>query len=213
MSKISVHSLEGQSVGSFELADEWMVRDRGEQAVHDYVVRYMANKRAGTACTKTRGLVSGGGKKPYKQKGTGRARAGSIRSPIWKGGGVIFGPRPRDFGGAMNKKTAQLAFRRALSDKIAEDKMRVIDGLKLEAPKTRAVAELLKKLGAERGALLVLAESDENVERSARNLPNVEVALAANVNVYQLLRYPLVVAAREAMDVLSRRLQPAGSST
>lgn len=206
MSKVNVYDLKGASAGETEVADSLLELRRGAQAVHDVVVAYRAGLRAGTASTKERGEVRGGGRKPYRQKGTGRARMGSIRSPILRGGGVVFGPHPRDYSQKINKKVVALAFRRALSEKLAHNAVAVVEGLGQIEPKTRAAAALLKKVAAGGPALLVTAAPSANLIRAARNLPGVEVTTAAQAHTYQVLRYPVIVADAEGLAALQARL-------
>jgi large subunit ribosomal protein L4 len=169
MSKVTVYNVNGGAAGEQEVADGLLELKRGAQAVVDVVTAYRAGIRAGTASTKTRDEVSGGGRKPYKQKGTGRARQGSIRSPILRGGGVVFGPHPRDYSKKVNKKLAALAFRRALSEKLAAGAVVVAAGLEAIEPKTKALAGLLKQAGGGRATLFVTAAVNRNLCRAARN--------------------------------------------
>ena len=206
MSKIAIYHLNGEAAGEKEIADRLLETKRGKQAVADAVTAYRAGIRAGTASTKTRADVSGGGRKPYKQKGTGRARQGSIRSPILRGGGVVFGPHPRDFSKKLNKKTSALAFRRALSEKIAAGAVSVAEGLEGIEPKTKAVAGLLKKVAGGGAALFVTGASNANLSRAARNVPKVEVTTAAQASVYQIARYPAIVADAAGLAALEQRL-------
>lgn len=211
MSKVPLKNSRGEVLGEVEIADGLLVLDRGDQAVHDAVVAYRARGRAGTASTKGKGAVAGTGKKPWRQKGTGRARAGYARSPVWRGGGVAHGPHPRDFGRALPKKAARLAFARAFSARVAEGAVSVLDGVAVpEPPKTRAVADLLKTLGAPRGLLLVVDRVEPNLALAARNLPGVEIAAASDVNTYMVLRWPAMAVTRTAMAVIERRLAAAG---
>ncbi len=209
MSKLPVKNMKGEVLPEMDFADDLMVSGKGTQAVHDSVVAYRAAQRAGTASTKKRGEVSGGGKKPYKQKGTGRARTGSIRSPIWRGGGTIFGPQPRDYTKKVNKKTGRLAFRSAFSAKVAAGEVTVVDQLGLAEPKTRLMADFLKKLGVKTG-LLVVAKVERSVAMAARNIKGLEVATSDSVNTYQILRYPSLLISREAMTTLEQRLRNQG---
>ena len=206
MSKVSIYNLKGEAAGEKEVADASLELKRGAQAVLDVVTAYRAGRRAGTASTKKRSDVSGGGSKPFKQKGTGRARRGSSRSPILRGGGVVFGPHPRDYSKKVNKKAVALAFRRALSEKIAKGAVVVADGLEGIEPKTRAVAALLKKVADGRATLFVTAESVKNLNLAARNIPGVEVTTAAQANTYQVSRYPLIVADAAGFDALQARI-------
>ena len=206
MSKVTVYNLNGEAAGEQEIADGLLETKRGAQAVLDVVTAYRAGLRAGTASTKTRDEVSGGGRKPYKQKGTGRARQGSIRSPILRGGGVVFGTHPRDYSKKVNKKLAALAFRRALSEKLAAGAVVVAAGIEAIEPKTKNVAALLKKLGGGRAVLFVTAAPSKNLVRAARNVAKVEVTTAAQAHTYQIFRYPVIVADAAGLDVLKSRL-------
>lgn len=206
MSKVAKVNLNGEAAGEQEVADGLLELKRGAQAVLDAVTAYRAGIRAGTASTKTRDEVSGGGRKPYKQKGTGRARQGSIRSPILRGGGVVFGPHPRDYAKKLNKKTAALAFRRALSEKIAAGAVSVADGLGSIEPKTKALGALLKKVGGGRAVLFVTAAANKNLNLAARNVTKVEVTTAAQASTYQVFRYPVIVADAAGLEALQARL-------
>ncbi|NLN01876.1 MAG: 50S ribosomal protein L4 [Lentisphaerae bacterium] len=208
MSKINLFNSKGEAAGTVDFADDLLVLDRGEQAVKDVVVATLNARRAGTASTLSKGEVAGSNKKLWRQKGTGRARTGVRQSPIWRGGGVAMGPKPRSFATKINRKAARLAFRRALSGHISKDKVIVIESFDVPDGKTRQMAALLQKLGAGNGRVLLVTERQiPEVERSARNLPKVEVATADNVDVYSLLASRLVVATREALDVLAARMQ------
>ena len=206
MNKLTLYNALGDKTGDVEFPEQLLVRRRGAQAVHDAVVAYLANQRLGTAKTKKRGEVSGGGIKPFKQKGTGRARAGSIRSPIWRGGGVVFGPQPRDYSQKLNKRVARLAFARALSEKLTAGAVIVVDQWELAVPKTKLLAAALKKMNVTRGALLVTADVSRNLALAARNLSGVAVAAASRVNTYQVLRYPHLVVSQAALTQLQQRI-------
>ena len=173
--------------------------------LHQAVVMQLANRRAGTAATKTKGFVRGGGKKPWKQKGTGRARAGSIRSPIWVGGGTVFGPTPRDYSYRMPRTARREALLSALSVKNRDGKLIVVDKFSLEAAKTKIMAQALAELKVT-SALIVIAGADATIERSARNLPKVKVLRVEGVNVYDLLRYDHLVLTEGALKLLAERL-------
>ncbi len=159
----------------------------------------LANKRVGTASVKTRAEVSGGGRKPFRQKGTGRARAGSIRSPLWRGGGIVFGPQPRDYSYRLPRKVRRLALKSALSSKFKNDSIIVVDALNFEAPKTKLMVETLQNLKAGRKALVVTADGDQNVSKSARNIPGVKPLRADFVNVYDLLNYDTLLITKDAV--------------
>ena len=173
--------------------------------LHQAVVMQLANRRAGTAATKTKGFVRGGGKKPFKQKGTGRARAGSIRSPIWVGGGTVFGPTPRDYSYRMPRTARREALLSALSVKNRDGKLIVVDKFSLEAAKTKIMAQALAELNVT-SALIVIAGADATIERSARNLPKVKVLRVEGLNVYDLLRYDHLVLTEGALKILEERL-------
>lgn len=206
MSKLKVYQLNGEAAGEKEIAGGLLERKRGSQAVLDVVTAYRAGIRAGTASTKTRDMVRGGGAKPFRQKGTGRARQGSRRSPILRGGGVVFGPHPRDFSKKVNKKVAELAFRRALSEKIAAGAVVLAEGLGGIEPKTKALTPLLKQVAGDGAALLLTGEASRNLTRAARNRPNVEVTTAAQAHTYQIVRYPVILVDGPGLEVLTARL-------
>ena len=206
--KLSVIDISGQAKGEVEFADALLIKDgKGTQAVHDTVTAYMANRRLGTASTKQISEVHGSGKKPWKQKGTGRARAGSFASPLWRGGGVVFGPKPRDYTITVPKKVKALAFRKALSERLIAGDVIVVDELKLASHKTKDFAGIVAKLGAKSGPTLVVTDQvDQNLRLASRNVPNVQVEPAASVNVYELLRFAKIVATKAALEKLSARL-------
>lgn len=204
MATIKMYGRDGRDTGEVEVADDMLILDRGEQAVRDAVVARNASLRAGTASTLRKGEVAGSNKKPWKQKGTGRARAGYRQSPVWRGGGVAFGPHPRDFSIKVNKKVVRLAFRRALSERIAAGAVKLVDDLSLAAPKTKELRGVLEALGAP-SALIVVPAWDDNLLLSARNLQGVEVTTVRNCSVYQVLRYPSIVMTRAAWEELKPR--------
>lgn len=208
--KLPVINMAGKAAGEVEFAEELLIKNgKGSQAVHDAVVAYMANQRLGTAKTKQMGEVTGTGKKPWKQKGTGRARAGSFQSPIWRGGAVVFGPQPRDYSKKITKKTKALAFRKALSERLLAGDVVVLDDLKLDSPKTKGLAAALKKI-APAGSALVVAESvDANLKLASRNLPTVQVEPADSVNVYEMLRFGKIVATKSGLAKLQARVAKA----
>lgn len=207
MSKVPIFDLQGGSVGEYEVADDLLVLKRGRQAVHEVVVAYRAGLRAGTASTLNKGRVSGSNRKPWQQKGLGRARAGYRQSPIWRGGGVVFGPRPRSYAKAVPKQVAALAFARVISEKINDGALKILNDLALKDGKTREVAALRKGLKIEKRALFIVEKSDEKLKRAARNINEVAIGLASDVNVYQLLCYPVLFATKDAMAVLVNRLK------
>ena len=203
---VAVMSQRRERVGDVEVPAAVLGGPAREHLLHEMVRSQLASRRAGTAATKTRGFVSGGGKKPWRQKGTGRARAGSIRSPLWAGGGTIFGPQPRDYGYHLPKSARRAALRAALAARHAEGKLLVIDALSLEEPKTRRMVECLRGLGLEGSTLVVLGKPDTAVERAARNLPGVKVLQAGGLNVYDVLGHAHLVMTREALDQVVARL-------
>lgn len=206
MSKLPLKNVKGDSVGDYEVADNLLVLDKGNQAVHLAVVAYQANQRAGTASTLSKWEVNGSGKKPWKQKGLGRARAGYKQSNVWRGGYVAHGPKPRDYSKKLTKKAAKLAFRRAFSAKIEQGEVTVIDDLSLSAPKTKEFAAVLKNLGLDRGGLFIVAEATENQLLASRNISRVELVTAKLVNTYQVLRYKNVIVTKAGMEALEQRL-------
>lgn len=205
--KLTVKDTNGNQQGELEVKFELVENGRGTQAVHDTVVAYRAAQRMGTACTKTAGEVSGSNKKPWRQKGTGRARAGSHQSPLWVGGGVVFGPKPRDFRKKVNAKTRQLALRKALTERLKAGDVQVIAELKLSSPKTKGFTAILSKLEVKGSTLIVDAAIDNNVRLASRNVEGVEVATADNLNTYQVLRPNKLVLTRSAFEKLEARLK------
>ena len=180
--------------------------DKGEQAVKDAVTAIRNALRAGTASTKSKGEVAGSNKKPWKQKGTGNARAGFRQSPVWRGGGVAHGPKPRDYSQKINKKVMQLAFARAVSEKIAAGEVLVVSEFKFEAAKTKLMAAFLKKIGVDRSALVVTAEINETIDRMVRNLPRVDSATPAEINPYAVLLFKNIVCDKAGFDALMARV-------
>jgi large subunit ribosomal protein L4 len=170
--------------------------------LHSAVVNQLANRRAGTAATKTKGLVSGGGVKPFKQKGTGRARAGSTRSPLWRHGGTVFGPMPRDYSYSMPKKEKRAALAAALSSKVGENRMVLLDKLELAEPRTKQMSELLKTLGVAESALVLINAENKNVALASRNMPNIKVLRMENINVYDLLKYRYLITTQDALTTM-----------
>lgn len=210
MSKLTVYDMKGASTGEFDLPEAVLCLDRGEQAVHDAVTATRAAGRAGTASTLHKGEVAGSNKKPWRQKGTGRARAGLRQSPVWRGGGAAFGPKPRDYDKKVNRKVARLALRRAFSEKVAAGQIKVVEAFAVEVAKTRAFAAVLKALGVSAPALVVVGDAGQNILLASRNLARVEVVRGRDVNVYQLLRYPSVLVDRGGMAQIMERM---GSKT
>ena len=198
MANVKVYNIEGNEVGSIELNDAVFGVAVNEHLMHMAVVSQLANKRQGTQSAKTRAEVSGGGRKPWRQKGTGHARQGSTRAPQWTGGGVVFAPKPRDYSVKMNKKEKALAIKSALTSRVAENKFIVVDGLTFDEIKTKKMATVLDNLKVEK-ALVVLDKKDENVILSARNIPTVRTTMSNSVNVYDVLKYGTVVITKEAV--------------
>jgi len=198
MANVTVYNIEGKKVGSIELNDEVFGVKINEHLVHMAVVQQLANKRQGTQSAKTRAEVSGGGRKPWKQKGTGHARQGSTRSPQWKGGGVVFAPKPRDYSFHMNKKEKALAIKSALTSRVAEEKIFIIDGLSFDGIKTKQMKAVLENFKIEK-ALIVLDKKDESVILSARNLPKIRTTLSNSINVYDILKYDTLVLTKDAV--------------
>ena len=192
MANVSVYNMEGKEVGTMELNDAVFGVEVNEHLVHLAVVRQLANNRQGTQKAKTRSEVSGGGRKPWRQKGTGHARQGSTRAPQWTGGGVVFAPTPRDYSVKMNKKERRAALKSALTSRVQENKLIVLDELKFDEVKTKAMQNVLNNLNVSK-AMVVLADNDANVVLSARNIPNVVTALPNTINVYDVLKYNTVI--------------------
>lgn len=209
MSKVPILDIHGSSLGEYEIADELLVLNRGHQAVHEVVVAYRAGLRAGTACTLNKGLVSGSNRKPWQQKGLGRARAGYRQSPIWRGGGVVFGPKPRSYAKTVPKGVATLAFARVMSEKINNGGWKVLDALTLQEGKTREITALMNGLKIKGRVLIIVEKPDENLKRAARNMRNVAISMASDVNTYQLMFYPTLLATKAAMVILINRLKKA----
>jgi 50S ribosomal protein L4, bacterial/organelle len=198
MANVSVFNMEGKEVGKIELSDAVFGVKVNEHLLHLSVVRQLANNRQGTQKAKTRSEVRGGGRKPWRQKGTGHARQGSTRSPQWTGGGVVFAPVPRDYSIKMNKKERRLALKSALTAKVNDNKFIVLDELKLDEIKTKAMVKVLDNLKVNK-ALVVLNENESNVVLSARNIPNVLTASTSTINVYDILKYNTVVTTKAAV--------------
>ena len=202
MPKIDVYNIEGKKVSDIELADSVFGIEPNEKIVHSVLVNYMANQRQGTSNTKTRAEVSGGGRKPWKQKGTGRARQGSIRSPQWFKGGIALGPKPRDYSYRVNKKERRLAVRSVLSSKVLENNLVVVDSMNFDAIKTKNMVSALNNLKVEGKTLIVLPEKNENVQKSARNIEGVKTSLVNTINVYDLLKDNKLVLTVDAVKSL-----------
>ncbi|EOS27084.1 50S ribosomal protein L4 [Lachnospiraceae bacterium 3-1] len=201
MASVAIYNMEGNEVGSLELNDAVFGAKINEHLVHMAVVQQLANNRQGTQKAKTRSEVRGGGRKPWRQKGTGHARQGSIRAPQWKGGGVVFAPVPRDYSFKMNKKEKRAALKSVLTSKVNESKFIVVDELKLDEIKTKRFQEVLNNLKVNK-ALVVLNDNDKNVILSARNIPAVKTALTNTINVYDILKYDTVVVTKDAVATI-----------
>jgi len=197
MATLAVYNTDGKEVEKIDLSDDIFGVEINETLVHKAVVTYLANNRQGTQSALTRAEVSGGGKKPWRQKGTGHARQGSTRSPQWTGGGVVFAPKPRDYSKKMNKRERQIALFSALTSKVQDAKMIVVDELNLDAPKTAAFAKILGNLNAT-SALVVTKDKNDNVVLSARNIPEVATTMSSTINVYDILKYDSLVITKDA---------------
>ncbi|RQD77429.1 MAG: 50S ribosomal protein L4 [Candidatus Syntrophonatronum acetioxidans] len=200
MPKTSLYDTEGNQVGEVDLSPDIFDVKVNEALMHDVVLMQLANRRRGTASTKTRGEVRGGGRKPWRQKGTGRARHGTIRSPLWIGGSVTFGPKPRSFAFNIPKKAKRLAIKSALTSKVKAGTLKVVDDLSLEEPKTREMFKILKKLNSGKKVLLVTSGQDTNVVKSARNIPGVKTLPAYKLNVYDILNCENLILTKEALE-------------
>lgn len=201
MANISVYNIEGKEVGSVELNDAVFGVEVNEHLVHMAVVSQLSNKRQGTQSAKTRAEVSGGGRKPWRQKGTGHARQGSTRAPQWRGGGIVFAPKPRNYSFKMNKKEKRIALLSALTSRVQENKIIVLDDIKFEAIKTKQFASVMNNLKLNK-ALVVLNDNDQNVILSARNIPTVKVSLTNTINVYDILKYDTLVVTKAAVETI-----------
>ena len=201
MENVSVYNIEGKEVGSIELNDAVFGVEVNEHLVHMAVVNQLANNRQGTQSAKTRSEVSGGGRKPWRQKGTGHARQGSTRAPQWTGGGIVFAPKPRDYSFKMNKKEKRIALLSALSSKVAESKIVVLDEFKLDEIKTKKFVEVMNNLKVE-NALVVLEGENKNVVLSGRNIPSVKVTATNEINTYDVLKYTTLVVTKAAVEKL-----------
>ena len=201
MANVSVYNIEGKEVGSIELNDAVFGVEVNEHLVHMAVVNQLANNRQGTQSAKTRSEVSGGGRKPWRQKGTGHARQGSTRSPQWTGGGVVFAPKPRDYSFKMNKKEKRIALLSALSSKVADNKIVVLDAFNLDEVKTKKFAEVMSNLKVDK-ALVVIEGENKNVVLSGRNIPTVKVTATNEINTYDVLKYTTLVVTKAAVEKL-----------
>ena len=199
MPNIAVLNMAGEEDGKIKLADSIFAVEVNDAALHQVVVNYLANQRQGTQSTKTRTEVRGGGRKPWRQKGTGRARQGSIRAPQWTGGGVALGPKPRDYRYTLNKKVKRLAMKSALSAKVQSGEIIVLDNIVVDEIKTKTVADMLKNINAAKKALIVLPEKNDNIYLSARNIEGVETTFVNTLNVYSILKYDSMVVTKDAV--------------
>jgi large subunit ribosomal protein L4 len=199
MAKVDIYNMDGAVTGSIELSDEIFGIEPNQDVLHRVILNQLANRRQGTHSTLTRSEVSGGGKKPYRQKGTGRARQGSTRSAQHVGGGIIFGPKPRDYSYTLPKKMRRLALKSALSAKVAAGDLIVLESLELPEIKTHRMVEILEKLGAANSALLVMTGRDEKIEKSARNITGLKTALVNTINVFDILKFDKFVVTKEAV--------------
>ncbi len=202
MANVSVYNMEGKEVGTIELNDAVFGVKVNEHLVHMAVVQQLANNRQGTQKAKTRSEVSGGGRKPWRQKGTGHARQGSTRSPQWTGGGVVFAPTPRDYSFKLNKKEKRAALKSALSDKVANGKLVVVDALSFDAPKTKEFAKVMANLNVNEKALVVLNDNNQNVVLSARNIPTVKTSLTNTINTYDVVNAKTLVLTQDAVKTI-----------
>jgi large subunit ribosomal protein L4 len=204
--KLKIKDIKGKNQGELEVKFPLVEDGKGTQAVHDTVVAYQAAQRMGTACTKNVGDVAGTNKKPWRQKGTGRARAGSFQSPLWRGGGVVFGPKPRDFSKKVNNKTRQLALRKALSERMKAGDVVVVDDLKLGSPKTRDFIGVLSALELKGTTLIVSQETDKNLTLASRNVDKVALTTSESLNTYEVLRADKLIFTKGAFEKIEARL-------
>jgi large subunit ribosomal protein L4 len=210
---LPVMSERREKIGEVQVPAPLITGPVREALLHQMVLSQLASRRAGTAATKTKGFVSGGGKKPWRQKGTGRARAGSSRSPLWAGGGTIFGPQPRDYSYRLPKSARRAALRAAIAARHADNALVVVEQVALPEPKTKRMLEYLQGLGVETSVLVVLDREDEGIERAARNLPKVKVLLERGLNVYDILGRKTLVITRAALEQVAARLAGEGEAT
>ena len=199
MATVALYNMEGTKTGSMEVSDAIFAAEVNNAVLHQVVVNYLANQRQGTQSTKTRTEVRGGGIKPWRQKGTGRARQGSIRAPQWVGGGVALGPKPRSYRFSVNKKVKRLAIKSVLTSKVQENEIIVLDSLSFEAPKTKDMVNVLKNIKAAKKAIIVMDEKDENVIKSAANIPGVKTTLVSTMNTYEVLNATSFIVTKEAV--------------
>ncbi|NLB51757.1 MAG: 50S ribosomal protein L4 [Syntrophomonadaceae bacterium] len=200
MPKVALYDMSGNQIGEIDLNEEVFGIEPNKAVLYDFVKMQLANKRVGTSSTKTRAEVRGGGRKPWRQKGTGRARVGSTRNPVWRTGGVAFGPKPRDYSYKLPRKVRRLAMKSVLSSKVLENNLIVVDELKFEEPKTKLMIQVLEKLNAGKKTLLVTADGDINVAKSASNIPGVKPLRAEFINVYDLMNHDTLLITRDAVS-------------
>ena len=200
MPKVAVLDMTGKEVGSVELSDAIFAIEPNISVMHDVVVNHLANARQGTQSALTRSEVSGGGRKPWRQKGTGHARQGSIRAPQWRHGGVVFAPKPRDYSYTLNKKVKRLAMKSAFSSKVLENNLIILDSMNLESYRTKAVVEILNAIGANDKALIVLPSMEDKIIKSARNIPGVKTAQVNTLNVYDMLKARKLIILKDAIS-------------
>ena len=198
MPNVALYDITGKVIGDIELSENVFGQPVNEPVLHQVVVAHLANCRQGTQSAKTRSEVSGGGKKPYRQKGTGRARQGSTRAPQWTHGGVVFAPKPRDYSQKVNAKVRRVALKSALSSKVADSELIVFDALNIESPKTKEMVKVLKAVDVDK-ALIVLADKDETVERAAANIPGVKTTLVGTLNTYEVLKYKKLILTKDSV--------------
>lgn len=204
---LTIKDTKGNPAGELQVSFAVIENGRGTQAVHDTVVAFLANQRRGTACTKTMGEVAGSGKKPWRQKGTGRARSGSFQSPLWVGGGVTFGPKPRDFGKKVSQSTKTLALRKSLTARLQAGDVVVVDQLHIDSPKTKQFAQIVRSLQLKGPTLFITETADRNLLLASRNIQEVDLTTGKELNTYQVLRYNKLVFTRSAFEAVENRLK------
>ena len=209
-SSLKIKNIKGKDVGEYDIPENLLEYEKGDHAVHEVVVAYLAHQRAGTASTLSKSNVAGSGKKPWKQKGLGRARAGYRQSPIWRGGAVAHGPHPRSYKKKVSKKVSRLAFRRAFSAKVQQDEIILIEEMNLTTPKTKDLLTIINGLDIKNTCLIILDEVSENVRLASRNLKNIDVINASHLNTYKLLRYQSLIITNAAMPLIENRLGKQG---
>jgi large subunit ribosomal protein L4 len=208
MPTVAVYNISGEQTGEIELNEDVFGIEVNESVLHDAVVMQQAGRRLGTHSTKTRGEVRGGGRRPWRQKGTGRARHGTSRSPIWRGGGIVFGPHPKDYKYSLPKKVRKLALRSALSSRVKTDDILVLEEISMEQPKTKEMVKILSNLKVEKALLVTLTDDNMAVTKSARNIPGIKPLVVAGINVYDILAHPKLVITKEAVTRVEEVLAP-----